>query len=646
MGGCALLLAGGPALAGDEPDTARGESPERTAPDSEDGVWVDADNGGDDSLYQSEEMNSEVIEVWAERKDKPFDRDTELRLTQKQLIQRGATNLAEALDLLPDIRVRAAGRGGSQIAIRGARKGSIRILIDGVPISDPYYGNFDISSIPVTDIEQIRVSVQAGSPIDGTGGPGGVVEIHTRDAVGARQLQARFEGSSLPTSNLAATARHMLSDNWALRLSATGTLGSQEYRVMDPSAGSMRSLGEDRHLAMGAARLEFRDYRERRLALDSWISTRGYIVPPGEDGTADILVIDNERQTRNSVSGDLVVRGVKMLGSAYVQTLRRDSRFFTDASMQDMRRSEDLRADREGLTFLATREPGKRWQLQGSANFETEHANVDDADGAVAEGRASIGGAAVGARMILGRWRVDAAGGVAVPIGLGANPWPEAKLSAQVKPIDEVTFKLIGGHKGRIPTLRERFEDGIGNQALGPEKVLYGELIVETRPTKHIKTSITVFNRNSNGQIRFDAMSRQLINLGDLDTRGLEATATVYEDRDLNGGALWAFVDAVAERGGSDPLDFLPANRAEVWMRGRLGKLGGGQVRLRFLGEQVDRAQIIESRATLDLSAYARLGELTATVRVQNLTDVEYPLRAGVVSPGRVAFLQLLGTWK
>lgn len=657
VGGCVLGLCGGGGWANAEevPPTETAQSapaskpaaePSDSAPaaDNEE-VWVDADSDDDDALFLSEEMTGEVIEVWAEREGKPFDRDTELRLSQKQLIERGATNLAEALDLLPDVRVRAAGRGGLQVSIRGARKGSLKILIDGVPISDPYYGNFDISSIPVTDIEQIRVSAQAGSPIDGTGGPGGVVEVHTKDAIGPRSLQARFEGSSLPTSNIAVTARSMLSKNWALRLSATGTVGSQEFRVMDPSVGAMRTIGEERQMALGSGRIEFRDHW-RRLAFDSWISTRGYTVPPGEDGNSDILVIDDEHQTRNSVSGDIKVSKFKLLSSAYVQTLSRDSRFFTDVTMQETRRSENLKADREGLNFLANRPLGDHWQIIGAAHFETEHANVEDGNGQVAEGRVSIGGVAVGAQMARGKFDIDASAGLAVPFGLGANPWPEAKLSAAVKPIDQVTFKLVGGHKGRVPTLRERFEDGIGNQALGPEKVLYGEFIFESRPTDWLKTSITVFDRDSNGQIRFDAMARTLINLGDLDTRGVETTASVFDGRPLSGGMLWAFIDAVAERGGTDPLDFLPSNRAEAWLRGRIGKLGGGQVRLRFMGEQIDRAEVIDARTTLDLSAYARFGEFTATVRVQNLTGVQYPLRAGVMAPGRVAFLQLLGNWE
>jgi len=70
--------------------------------------------------------------IYDERPDKPFDRDTEVRLTGAELAARGATDLATALALLPEINVRDAGRGGFNIDVRGARKGDVAVLIEGV----------------------------------------------------------------------------------------------------------------------------------------------------------------------------------------------------------------------------------------------------------------------------------------------------------------------------------------------------------------------------------------------------------------------------------------------------------------------------------------------------------------------------------
>ena len=83
----------------------------------------------------------------------------------------------------------------------------------------------------MTDIVQIRVSTSPSSPIDGAGGPGGVIEVHTRDAIGDELVAARIQGSTLPSASAAATGRAMLTDTLAMRVSATGDLGSRDFSM-------------------------------------------------------------------------------------------------------------------------------------------------------------------------------------------------------------------------------------------------------------------------------------------------------------------------------------------------------------------------------------------------------------------------------
>ena len=217
----------------------------------------------DEELLEQALNDENVIVVWGSRPERVYDRDTPLRLTGAELRRRGISNVAEALDLLPEVYVRAAGRGGRQIDVRGARKGSVKILLDGISIGDPYYGNIDLSAIPITDIEQIRVSASPASPIDGPGGPGGVIEIFTSDAVGPGMVRARMIGSSLPSGEASATARASLTPNLAARISASATLGDQDYELLE--GGEYIALSEDREQSVGAVRIEYRD-DDRRFA--------------------------------------------------------------------------------------------------------------------------------------------------------------------------------------------------------------------------------------------------------------------------------------------------------------------------------------------------------------------------------------------
>src|SRR5688572_15428820 len=107
-----MALGPGTARADDAPRPEAGPPAPRVAEAPGDGLSAE-----DRELLDLSE-DAEVIELWDERPDKPFDRDTEVRLSGEELARRGATDLATALALLPDVTVREAGRGGWIVDIR------------------------------------------------------------------------------------------------------------------------------------------------------------------------------------------------------------------------------------------------------------------------------------------------------------------------------------------------------------------------------------------------------------------------------------------------------------------------------------------------------------------------------------------------
>lgn len=595
---------------------------------------------------QLEEMaRQEVITVWGERPDKPFDRDTELRLTGEELAERGAVTLDQALELIPELNVREAGRGGRQIDIRGARKGSIKILIDGIPVDDPYYGNFDISSIPVTDIEQIRVSASPSSPIDGTGGPGGVIEVHTRDAVGPAMVRARVQGSSLPAADAAATGRARLTETTAMRVSGSGTLGSRDFTVVMPG-DTLAELDEGKQSGNGALRLEHRD-GDRRAVVDAWLQQRSFVVPPGEDDLMDILVIDGETSARVGASADDSVGTLRLQARAYAHALERQSTYYADATLAEVRRREDLSATRAGAAFLANRPLGSRLHLIGSMVLDTEQADVVGFDGAAVGGRATTAELAAGAQYERGPFTVDAAAGVAVPIGLDAEPWPEFKLGARWQPARVMGIEATLARKGRVPTLRERFRLDVGNQELGPEHAGFGEVAVDLTPVRAVTVEVAGYLRRTNGLIRYDAMQGSLVNTGELDLRGVDLRLKVAPRSAFSGGASYSFTEAWSAESGLDPLDFMPAHRADAWLTWAPDRFGG-TARVHHVGERIDRNQILPGYEVLDLSVFAHLPRgLFGSARVDNVLGEQYELRVGGVrAPGRVFSLLLQGEWQ
>lgn len=609
---------------------------------------------------------AEVIEVWDERRDKPFDRDTALRLTGEELAQRGATDLATALALLPDVSVRAVGRGGVNIDIRGARKGSVRVLIDGVSVSDPFYGTFDISTIPITDIVQIRVSTTALSPIDGPGGPGGVIEVHTRDAIGTQLVLARLNVDTLPSATWSGGARAKLAPGWGLRVSATGNAGVREFTLpaLPSDSEAARSVAEGRRAATFALRLEHRDNdrsdgtddvrlhrARRRMVLDLAADDRRYLSPPSETKSGSLLLIDRETTLRGGLAIEQQLGRWQGVARAWTQRLQRRSRNFRDAELTEQAQLEDLQAWRVGGQALVTRALRRRHRIAMAAVLDHERATVLDAQAQATAGTATVLEVAANGQTQTATTKLDAAVGVAVPFGIGVNantPWLDAKLVGRWQP--HRWFELVAtiARKGRPPTLRERYDRSIGNPTLGPEIANAGEVRLVVTPPR-LRFEAAPYVRQSTGTTRVSMATGKLENVGQLRVIGIDlhATATVRKAWPrLRVGAAYTPVRATTDLTDGDALDRLPRHRGEGWLEIDPSSRWSVRLRLRSYGESLDQGQTVPGATLVDGSVAFRWSHGNqATLRIDDAFDNRPELRTGFRSPGRTIMTGLALQW-
>jgi hypothetical protein len=611
---------------------------------------------------------AEAIEIFAERPDKPFDRDTEVRLTGEQLAARGATDLGTALALLPDVTVREAGRGGFNVDIRGARKGAVAILVDGVSVTDPYYGTFDVSTIPVTDIVQIRVSTTPKSPIDGPGGPGGIIEVHTRDAIGSQLVVARLIGDSLPSFGVSGTARVALAKHLALRISAAGLMGARDMELPPDLQGNPQSLGESRRAAGGATRLEYRK-GARRIALDGFVDDRHYLSPPSDTVLGSVLMIDRETTTRASGTFDDKLDKLQVQAQTWAHTLFRRSRTFQDHFLTREIQAEELSAKRFGAKALATRPFLKDFRWATSLTIDHERADVTRTGGPPSEAEVTLIEAAIDGQYEHKRVRIDAAAGVAIPFGIDdADPWPEGKLVGKIKPVQHFELTATGAYKGRVPSLRERFDSQTGNPALGPENTLHGEVrAIET--LDRVRVEVAPFVKRTTGSVRLDMATGKVANFDTMVLYGIDTQAKVNVHAMVEVGASYGYVKAcqlgsqegcdvgVAMMGGADPLDRLPRHRADGWLQVMPAKNVSALVRARYIGDAIDLGVACTTdmngrelgpcaHVLLDATATATIGkEYLAVLKVDDLLNRRPETRLGYHSPGRVVMVVFQGSW-
>jgi outer membrane receptor protein involved in Fe transport len=102
------------------------------------------------------------------------------------------------------------------------------VLMDGVPVNDPFFGYIQWNRIPLDNIDRVEIVRGGGSPLWGSAAMGGVVNVITR-APAAALLDVDAAGGSYGAYRASAYGAYRVSDRFALSLNTafSGTAGYQ-----------------------------------------------------------------------------------------------------------------------------------------------------------------------------------------------------------------------------------------------------------------------------------------------------------------------------------------------------------------------------------------------------------------------------------
>ena len=112
-----------------------------------------------------------------EQKDYVYDVIT---INKQQLLEKGATNLREALGNELNIKTNNGHVNETALTLNGLSGNHIKIMIDGVPVEGRLNGNVDLSQINTSEIERIEIIDGPSSVTYGTNALGGVVNLITK----------------------------------------------------------------------------------------------------------------------------------------------------------------------------------------------------------------------------------------------------------------------------------------------------------------------------------------------------------------------------------------------------------------------------------------------------------------------------------
>jgi outer membrane cobalamin receptor len=173
-----------------------------------------------------------------------------------------ARSVAEALRWALGVEILARSSAQADVAIRGGTFEQVLILVDGVRMSDPQTGHFDLDlAVPLDRVERIEILRGPASAQYGSDAVGGVVNVVTRGA--APGFGVRAEGGSFGTGLLAMDAGFSGPGGVAGVISAEGgrSDGHREGTDWDTRIASLRldapAAGGLVRLDMGRARRAF-----------------------------------------------------------------------------------------------------------------------------------------------------------------------------------------------------------------------------------------------------------------------------------------------------------------------------------------------------------------------------------------------------
>ncbi|MEA5113662.1 MAG: TonB-dependent receptor [Geobacteraceae bacterium] len=127
-------------------------------------------------------------------------------VTADEIERKNGRNLGEALNLLPGVVFRQSrSKNEFYLTVRGFEQDNVLILMDGVPVYQPYEGLVNLADIPTQNIAEIKVIKGNASTLYGPGALGGVINIITRKGTTRPTLSLEYQGSDYATHQVQAS---------------------------------------------------------------------------------------------------------------------------------------------------------------------------------------------------------------------------------------------------------------------------------------------------------------------------------------------------------------------------------------------------------------------------------------------------------
>jgi outer membrane receptor protein involved in Fe transport len=119
-----------------------------------------------------------------------------IKISNTDITESGFRNLEQTLSDKSSIIISRDLSGRETISIRGSNSNEVGVFVDGVLMNTPYYGNADLSSINLYEMEGVEVIKGGGSILMGSGYFGGVLNLKSKP-INKNTFGMKYGGSSI-----------------------------------------------------------------------------------------------------------------------------------------------------------------------------------------------------------------------------------------------------------------------------------------------------------------------------------------------------------------------------------------------------------------------------------------------------------------
>ncbi len=581
-------------------------------------------------------------------------------LTASDLSDRQTRDIADVLRDVPGVAVSSVA-GQTQIRLRGSEGNHVLVLVDGIEVSDPFAGEFDIGTLQAEIGARVEVLRGPQSALYGTDSIGGVVAYQSASGREREGFSARVEGGSNNTINAAARAG-FAGDRWDAALSATlvSTDGEPNAR------GGTRDIGRDSYTLSGKGSVEVAsDFTLRAAA--RFIRTQGQFNDSDfNSANATFGFVIDSPGTR------FVNEAIYALVGARLETL--DGRWTHDLSAQiaDIDRdtfdafgpSNASEGNRLKASYVSGFELAQDHSLTFAADWERERFRNATPGGFAFNGRRQIENVGLVGEYRYDGERFDFSAAIRQDFNDRFADETTFRVGAGYAVTDSTRLRASAGSGIKNPGFFELFGfvDGrfIGNADLEPEKSTSWEVGVDQDLADKAATlSVTYFNATLDEEIfttfpapTFTATPANRTTQSD--QQGVEVALAAQIGPQFSLNAAYTYLDA--EEGGLTEVrrPESVASAALTWTAP--GDAASATLVVRHNGETQDLAftdpSFVPVRAVLDdytlvnLNGRVRLSEgVEAFARAENLLDERYEQVFSFVSPGRTVIAGISATF-